>query len=168
MDIEVKVDLRFADNSFISESFDSVWLGTGGTLDISREPVFSHLIKQFPIETVDNAVPVLNEGHFLEVMLGLRWDHKVPCHVIGAYSCLTVGPGAFNLGACVSCADRVVPVIEAQWASKRMNISNKEANKPANEYDDPGNPRPLEYLCKTRKRIGNGASLYSVLAGLEI
>jgi hypothetical protein len=154
---KVTVTFKHSDGDVFNDSFDRVWLGTGSELNVNKESIFQSLLEKFPPPLVDNAVPLLH--------VGLRWGAKVPCHVLGAYSCLTVGPGAFNLGGSISCADRVIPVIEAQFA-QNYKLSGKGQSNVSGE--DPDDPKQIEYLCKTRRHIGNGQGLYSLLENLKV
>ena len=140
----------FYKDQVMPEKFDQVWLGTGSKLDITKEPLLQSLLDKHPIKVIDQSMPVLTET--------LRWDHNVPCHILGCYSCLVLGPGAHNLGGSMVGADRVVESLEA-FLGQRCGIHSTTNANPT----QPINP---EFVGKTRKSIGF-QGLYSVLNEME-
>ena len=81
-----KLRVRF-DNSHL-ESFDYIWLATGGNFDIDLVPLLSSLKKQYHIECVEG-LPVLQED--------LSWALDVPLYVMGALAQLQLKASYLNL-----------------------------------------------------------------------
>lgn len=81
-----RIHVRF-DNARL-ESYDYIWLATGGDFDMDLVPVLASLKAQHPIECVDG-LPALQED--------LSWAPNVPLFVMGAFAQLQLGADALNL-----------------------------------------------------------------------
>ncbi|MGG6266555.1 FAD/NAD(P)-binding protein [Leptolyngbya sp. AN03gr2] len=82
-------------------NYDRIWLATGTRFDVTKDPLFSEMLKAYPIEVV-NGLPVLNPC--------LRWS-KSELFVMGGLAALQVGPTARNLSGARMASDRIVPAL---------------------------------------------------------
>ena len=80
------VAVRLDDGHF--QSFDFVWLATGGNLDLSLVPILASMQAQRPIGGA-GGLPMLQAD--------LAWDASCPFYVMGAFAGLQLGADALNL-----------------------------------------------------------------------
>jgi len=90
-----KVDM--SDGNF--GKFHQIWICTGMRNDITEDPLFKTMHKEFPISHL-NGIPVLTEH--------LEWAHDSHVFIMGAYAMLQIGPDALNLAGSRSGSCRIV------------------------------------------------------------
>ena len=99
-----EIQVHFDDGCF--ESFDFVWLATGGNFNMELIPIFASLQSQCPIGCV-NGLPDLRHD--------LSWCNNVNFHVMGAYAQLQLGADALNLAGARSGSVLVARAILESW-----------------------------------------------------
>ena len=80
------LEVRFEDGSV--DTFDCIWLATGGTLDLHLIPILDSLAAQQPIHITDG-LPLLQPD--------LSWGEYCPFYVMGAFAQMQLGPDALNM-----------------------------------------------------------------------
>jgi hypothetical protein len=106
-----EIQIRFNDG--LLESFDYIWLATGGDLDMELVPIYASLQAQYPIDCV-HGMPVLRED--------LSWAENVPLYVMGAFAQLQLEADALNLAGAPSGAVLIARTL-------RGRIMNYESSK---------------------------------------
>jgi len=102
------IEAKWQENSWevtcedgIVREYDRIWLATGTRFDVTADPLFSDMLKDYPIQVV-NGLPVLDPC--------LRWANT-ELFVMGGLAALQVGPTARNLSGARMASDRIVPAL---------------------------------------------------------
>ncbi|KAJ3086310.1 hypothetical protein HK102_013307 [Quaeritorhiza haematococci] len=90
------------DNGIAFEEVEKVWLATGSTVDVRKEPVFKGLLEKVPVPVV-GGLPVVNPD--------LRWARGCEVYLMGAYAALQLGPMALNLMGAKMGSERIAEAI---------------------------------------------------------
>ncbi|KAI8917994.1 hypothetical protein BC831DRAFT_484140 [Entophlyctis helioformis] len=187
----LSVSISTPDSPPYTEVFTAVHLGTGSDLDISRERLLQPLLASHPITAVDGRVPTLTHclrwNHHIPL-------HVVGCYaclqlgpgafnISGARSgCDRVVPSleaflARRLAAkCGRRRGSVIGAAASAAAEADVFVDDQEdedgaamAQMQMQHADEDGIvPREPEYLGKARRHVGQGGSLYQLLADLDV
>ena len=151
------VEMKIADSGIQTDKFHRIFLATGSELNVRNESCFSDILMSHPVDLIEGRIPKLTEH--------LRLNEKIPLYVIGCYSCLRIGPAAFNLNGGLLCSQRVTPCIEEQLKQLNRCASRFKANNENEARQQPA--RTSEFEGVLRKVIGHGSGLYDLLNEVE-
>lgn len=124
---EVEKELNLADGQNVLHlsdgeniSSDMIFLCTGTTLDIQRNPLLMQIQQQCPIKLSPNGLPHLSPD--------LRWSADCPVYVMGAYASLVLGPFALNLMGAVQGSAKISSALnEILQSEEDLHNQDEEA-----------------------------------------
>ncbi|KAI9336858.1 hypothetical protein DFJ73DRAFT_849949 [Zopfochytrium polystomum] len=130
--------------------FDLIWMGTGATLDVKREPCLTSMLRKSPIEVV-GGLPVLTRD--------LRWN-DLEFYMMSGYCGLSLGPTAGNIIGGKLAAERIAMVLWNKWR-RELATSGDEA-QPMEEAQEDEKPD----LTTLASMTGSFVNFWSVLTEL--
>ena len=105
-----------------------MYAATGTRPCITSLPFLRPILKSHPIEICDDSLPCLTDD--------LQWDNDLPLFVVGGYSALQVGPGAFNLEGGREGANRVaLRVVDILGSAQKANCCYESVAGYTNQCD---------------------------------